>query len=128
MLYRCIRARLFRRVGPQKDYRPAGAVATVVAASTDARTGPIAGVSLARDTQPPICRPGAPAAGLHRVCRSRLATVALGFCTEVVYADKSLFTAGGPVWHQRDRGSAHVPAGLRHVDKTAAWSDIGYHR
>ena len=55
------------------------------------------------------------------------ATVALGFCAEVVYTDKSLFTACGPVWHQRDRRRGHVPAGLRHVDKTAAWSYSRYH-
>ena len=55
------------------------------------------------------------------------ATVALGFCAEVVYTDKSLFTACGPVWHQRDRLRGQVPAGLRHVDKTAAWSYSGYH-
>ena len=46
---------------------------------------------------------------------------------QVVYTDKSLFTACGPVWHQRDRLRGHVPAGLRHVDKTAAGSDSGYH-
>ena len=57
----------------------------------------------------------------------RPATVALGFCAEVVYTDKSLFTACGPVWHQRDRRRGHVPAGLRHVDKTAAWSYSKYH-
>ena len=57
----------------------------------------------------------------------RPATVALGFCAEVVYTDKSLFTACGPVWHQRDRVRGHVPAGLRHVAKTAAWSSSGYH-
>ena len=57
----------------------------------------------------------------------RPATVALGFCAEVVYTDKSLFTACGPVGHQRDRRRGHVPAGLRHVDKTAAWSYSGYH-
>ena len=51
----------------------------------------------------------------------------LGFCAEVVYADKSLFTACGPVWHQRDRVRGQVQVGLRHVDKTAAWSDSGYH-
>ena len=57
----------------------------------------------------------------------RPATVALGFCAEVVYTDKSLFTACGPVWHQRDRRRGHEPAGLRHVDKTAAWSYSRYH-
>ena len=57
----------------------------------------------------------------------RPATVALDFCAEVVYTDKSLFTACGPVWHQRDRRRGHVPAGLRHMDKTAAWSYSGYH-
>ena len=57
----------------------------------------------------------------------RPATVALGFCAEVVYTDKSLFRACGPVWHQRDRRRGQVPAGLRYVDKTAAWSYSGYH-
>ena len=57
----------------------------------------------------------------------RPATVALGFCAEVVYTDKSLFTACGPVWHQRDRVRGQVPVGLRYVDKTAAWSYSGYH-
>ena len=57
----------------------------------------------------------------------RPATVAQGFCAEVVYTDKSLFTACGPVWHQRDRVRVHVPAGLRHVAKTATWSSSGYH-
>ena len=57
----------------------------------------------------------------------RPATVALGFGADVVYTDKSLFRACGPVWHQRDRVRGQVPAGLRHVDKTAAWSYSGYH-
>ena len=34
------------------------------------RAVPLAGVSLACDTQPPVCRPGPPAAGLHRVYRA----------------------------------------------------------
>ena len=50
-----------------------------------------------------------------------------GFCQEVVYEDKSLFKAAGPVWHQKDRAKGHLPEGLRGVDKTATWSKSGYH-
>ena len=50
------------------------------------------------------------------------------FCQEVVYEDKSLFKAAGPVWHQKDRVKDQVPKGnLRGVDKTATWSKSGYH-
>ena len=52
---------------------------------------------------------------------------AAGFLQEVVYEDKSLFKAAGPVWHQKDRAKAHLPKGLRGVDKTATWSKSGYH-
>ena len=50
-----------------------------------------------------------------------------GFLQEVVYEDKSLFKAAGPVWHQKDRAKNHLPKGLRGVDKTATWSKSGYH-
>lgn len=41
--------------------------------------------------------------------------------------DKSLFKASGPVWHQSDRQSQHIPAKLRHLDTEASWSKSGYH-
>lgn len=44
-----------------------------------------------------------------------------------VYADKSLFKACGPVWHERDRAVNHVPDKLRHLDCEASWSKSGYH-
>ena len=50
-----------------------------------------------------------------------------GFLQEVVYEDKSLFKAAGPVWHQKDRSEGHLPKNLRGVDKTATWSKSGYH-
>jgi len=50
-----------------------------------------------------------------------------GFLQAVVYEDKSLFKAAGPVWHQKDRHNDHLPKGLRGVDKTATWSKSGYH-
>ena len=50
-----------------------------------------------------------------------------GFLQEVVYEDKSLFKAAGPVWHQKDRLNGYLPKGLRGVDKTATWSKSGYH-
>ncbi|MCY3743567.1 MAG: hypothetical protein OXH00_21345 [Candidatus Poribacteria bacterium] len=50
-----------------------------------------------------------------------------GFLQQVVYEDKSLFKAAGPVWHQKDRLKNHLPEGLRGVDKTATWSKSGYH-
>ena len=55
------------------------------------------------------------------------ATQGLGFHALVVYQDKSLFKACGPVWHQNARVKNHIPPGLRNVDKTAAWSSSGYH-
>ena len=51
----------------------------------------------------------------------------VGFLQQVVYEDKSLFKAAGPVWHQKDRLKAHLPKNLRGVDKTATWSKSGYH-
>ena len=53
--------------------------------------------------------------------------IAAEFLQQVVYEDKSLFTAAGPVWHQKDRLKNHLPEGLRGVDKTATWSKSGYH-
>ena len=52
---------------------------------------------------------------------------AAGFLQEVVYEDKSLFKAAGPVWHQKDRLKDHLPKDLRGVDTTATWSKSGYH-
>ena len=49
------------------------------------------------------------------------------FRQEVVYEDKSLFKAAGPVWHQKDRRNGEIPKGLRGVDTTASWSKSGYH-
>ena len=49
------------------------------------------------------------------------------FPQEVVYEDKSLFKAAGPVWHQKDRLKNQCPKGLRGIDKTATWSKSGYH-
>ena len=60
------------------------------------------------------------------VAASRFATEA-GFLQQVVYEDKSLFKAAGPVWHQKDRLNDHLPEDLRGVDKTATWSKSGYH-
>ena len=60
------------------------------------------------------------------IAASQFATEA-GFLQEVVYEDKSLFKAAGPVWHQKDRLNDHLPKGLRGVDKTATWSKSGYH-
>ena len=50
-----------------------------------------------------------------------------GFSDALVYEDKSLFKAEGPVWHKKDRLKNHIPKGLRNVDKTAHWSKSGYH-
>ena len=60
------------------------------------------------------------------IATSRFAKQA-GFLQEVVYEDKSLFKAAGPVWHQKDRLNDHLPKNLRGVDKTATWSKSGYH-
>ena len=46
---------------------------------------------------------------------------------EVVYQDKSLFKAKGPVWHQKDRDANRIPKGLRAVDIDASWSVSKYH-
>ena len=42
-------------------------------------------------------------------------------------ADKSLFKAQGPVWHQKDRQAGVVPAKLRNLDTEATWTKSGYH-
>ena len=42
-------------------------------------------------------------------------------------ADKSLFKARGPVWHQVDRKAGVVPNRLRNLDTDATWSKSGYH-
>lgn len=49
------------------------------------------------------------------------------FSQEVVYQDKSLFKAKGPVWHSKDRAAERIPAGLRNLDTDATWSKSGYH-
>ena len=50
-----------------------------------------------------------------------------GFSHTLVYEDKSVFKAAGPVWHKKDRAKNHIPKGLRNVDKTASWSKSAYH-
>ena len=50
-----------------------------------------------------------------------------GFSHTLVYENKSLFKAHGPVWHKKDRAKNHIPKGLRNVDKTANWSKSAYH-
>ena len=40
-------------------------------------------------------------------------------------ADKSLFKARGPVWHQVDRKAGVVPNHLRNLDTDATWSKSG---
>ena len=42
-------------------------------------------------------------------------------------ADKSLFKAQGPVWHQADRKAEKVPKHLRNLDTDATWSKSRYH-
>lgn len=42
-------------------------------------------------------------------------------------ADKSLFKARGPVWHQSGRKAGVVPKHLRHLDTDATWSKSDYH-
>ena len=48
------------------------------------------------------------------------------FAHELLFEDKSLFKAKGPVWHQSDRQENHIPAKLRNLDKDAAWGKSGY--
>ena len=45
---------------------------------------------------------------------------------EVVFEDKSLYKAQGPVWHQNDRKADHIPEGLRNLDTDATWSTSKY--
>ena len=45
---------------------------------------------------------------------------------EVVFEDKSLYKAQGPVWHQKDRKANHIPEGLRNLDTDASWSTSKY--
>lgn len=49
------------------------------------------------------------------------------FHTEVVYEDKSLFKARGPVWHKKDMEDNHIPDKLRDLDTDATWSKSAYH-
>jgi hypothetical protein len=49
------------------------------------------------------------------------------FDSQHLYADKSLFKAQGPVWHQSDRQAGRVPEKLRHLDTDATWGKSGYH-
>lgn len=45
---------------------------------------------------------------------------------EVVFEDKSLYKAYGPVWHQKDRKADHIPEDLRNLDTDASWSTSKY--
>jgi len=49
------------------------------------------------------------------------------FQTEVIYEDKSLFKAQGPVWHKKDMQNNHIPENLRNLDTDATWSKSAYH-
>ncbi|HGE72019.1 TPA: hypothetical protein ENX78_14365 [Candidatus Poribacteria bacterium] len=49
------------------------------------------------------------------------------FSTEIVYEDKSLFKARGPVWHKKDMQNKHIPEKLRNLDTDATWSKSAYH-
>ena len=49
------------------------------------------------------------------------------FQTEVIYEDKSLFKARGPVWHKKDMENNHIPENLRDLDIDATWSKSAYH-
>ena len=49
------------------------------------------------------------------------------FSTEIVYEDKSLFKARGPVWHKNDMQNNHIPEKLRDLDTDATWSKSAYH-
>lgn len=49
------------------------------------------------------------------------------FRMEVVYEDKSLFKAKGPVWHKKDMKVNRIPEGLRNLDTDATWSKSAYH-
>ena len=46
--------------------------------------------------------------------------------SEVMYQDKSLYKAKGPVWHQKDRNANTIPDGLRNLDTDASWSTSKY--
>ena len=48
------------------------------------------------------------------------------FSNHHLVEDKSLFKAKGPVWHQKDRKSGHIPPELRGLDTEASWSKSGY--
>jgi len=49
------------------------------------------------------------------------------FQTEVIYEDKSLFKARGPVWHKKDMQANHIPESLHDLDTDATWSKSAYH-
>jgi hypothetical protein len=49
------------------------------------------------------------------------------FQTEVIYEDKSLFKAKGPVWHKKDMQNNHIPEKLRNLDTDASWGKSAYH-
>jgi len=49
------------------------------------------------------------------------------FQTEVIYEDKSLFKARGPVWHKKDVQNNHIPENLRDLDTDATWGKSAYH-
>jgi len=49
------------------------------------------------------------------------------FDSRVLIEDGSLFKAQGPVWHQSDRRTGHVPEKLRNLDREASWRKSAYH-
>lgn len=49
------------------------------------------------------------------------------FHKEVIYEDKSLFKARGPVWHKKDMQQNRIPDNLRDLDTDATWSKSAYH-
>jgi hypothetical protein len=53
--------------------------------------------------------------------------LAAACASDVLVVDGSLFTARGPVWHQRDREQGRIPEKLRNLDQDASWGKSGYH-
>jgi len=47
--------------------------------------------------------------------------------SHILYEDKSLFKAAGPVWHQSDRREGRIPKGLHGLDTGASWGKSAYH-
>lgn len=48
------------------------------------------------------------------------------FRDDILFEDKSLFKAQGPVWHREDQKKGRIPDGLRNLDMGATWSKSGY--